>query len=369
MSSLRAIHTSRRRVVRAIAPAVALLALATPAAAQSSTTAPVVAPPPGEVPSTPASEQNEIVNSWTLTPKGSDDPGAAVVRENLSYSAEAGATIQDEVTLYNFSNVPLNFRVYATDAFNGERGAFSLLEGDEAPRDVGAWVTVEQEHITLSASQQVTIPITVTVPADATPGDHVGAVLASSPSVSRTPDGKVIEVDRRTGTRLYVRVNGPIRQDLAIENLEATYRHDLNPLKGAMDVSYTVVNRGNVRLAGATALSLAGPFGVAEKELPAEAFPELLPGQRITLVKKIEDVPAPGLVTTTVRLEPAAGSAGEATATPTSRRALTVAPPIAVLLLLLMALFAVLGWRAYARHRRPPALPAVSRSQTEPQPT
>ncbi len=298
----------------------------------------------------PQQAGDEIVHSWALAPAGSDNPAEAGNRPNLSFTGDAGSEVPDAVTLYNFSNQQLNFRVYATDAFNNAEGQFDLLPGTEEPTDVGTWVTFAQDLVTVAACEQVTIPITLTIPDNASPGDHTGAVLASNEAVSSGPQGDLVTLDRRTGTRLYVRVGGTLRAELAIEELSTDYRSVLNPLSGSASVSYRIQNRGNVRLSGKHSVSVSGPFGLAKQRVAAADFPELLPGQGVDITTIVDDVPAFGLAFTTVAIEPAAGGDG-IVAGDSSRKATTFAPPIAVLLVLLLLLFGLLAKRARRRHR------------------
>jgi len=293
----------------------------------------------------------EVVHSWALAPAGSTDPGEAGNRPNLSYEVDPGAELTDAVTLYNFSNVQLTFRVYATDAVNNDQGEFDLLPGEEEPKDVGTWITLPQDNITVPAGSQATMPITVKVPADARPGDHAGAILASSEATGAGPEGRIVTVDRRTGSRVYVRIAGDLDPDLAIENVDTTYTPALNPLGGSAEVTYRIQNRGNVRLSGSHSVSIAGPFGVAEKRIPAEDVPELLPGEGVTLRTTFDDVPATAVAFTTVRLEPSGGNVGGEELSTVTRRATTVAPPITVIVLAVAFVFVLRARRAYRRHR------------------
>jgi hypothetical protein len=308
--------------------------------------------PDGSVPpelTGPPEPGEEIIHSFTLTPAGDADdaPGS---RTNLSYIGDPGESFEDEVTVFNLGNEQLTFRVYATDAFNAADGTLSLLDGSDPPTDVGTWVTFPQELITIPAKTQATFPVTITIPDNATPGDHTGAVLASSEALSTGNDGAAVVVDRRTGTRLLVRVNGPIRPELAIEDLHTSYHHSLNPFGGSAEVTYTIHNRGNVRLAGSHQVVVEGPFGLAGKRAPMAEFPELLPGQSIEVTTEISGVPALMLAFTTVTLEADAG--GEGAMLPTvSRGSTAFAPPITLLLVLLLVLFTILARRARNRHR------------------
>jgi hypothetical protein len=340
----------RRFTVLATTAAVTLIGPGRPAAAQatapsSDTTKPTVTVAPPIIDSS-----SEVVHSWALSPAASQDPNGPGNRPDLTYTGDRGTDIQDAITLSNFGNVQLIFRVYATDAFNSPTGDFALLPSDKSPTDVGSWIKIPQEFVQVPPGQQVTMPISVSIPKDASPGDHVGGILASSVARAANSGGPVVDIERRTGTRVYLRVNGPLRPELAIEQLSTSYTPSVNPLGGKAKVTYKIHNRGNVRLAGASGVTVSGPFGVAEQKAASEDFPELLPGQEMTITRELDGVPALGLAYTTVRVQPAAGTDGAAPSEVT-RKAMTVTPPIGLVLVVLIVLFAVFSSRAYRRHR------------------
>jgi hypothetical protein len=318
----------------------------------------------------PAAPGEEIVHSWTLAPAGNDETGGGGNRSQLAYVADPGAVLEDAVTLYNLSNVPLVFRIYGTDAVASPDGGIDYLAPDDIPTEAGSWVDFGAEQISLDARTQVTIPITITIPETATPGDHVGGLLASNAAVSSGEDGQVITLDRRTGTRLIVRVNGPLTPELRIENVETDYDGSLNPLSGSATVTYTVENRGNT-LAGASLLaSIAGPLGVGEQRADAVELPEILPGQSTTITAEFDDVPALGVAIGRVELTPAGDAASEIEAS--NSQSLSLAIPIAVVLGLLALVFGWLALRAFARHRRvdedaPEPLDDVRPAELEPE--
>jgi hypothetical protein len=341
--------TIRRRfaLVTALLAAVVLVP---PLSASAQTDNSGTTPPPTD-PAVPGLDQplNEVVNSWALAPAGSDATGGVGNRSNLSYVADPGAVLTDAVTLYNLSNVPLVFRIYATDGFNNADGEFDLLEADGTPVDVGSWVDMGAEQVPVPANTQVTIPITITVPKDARPGDHVGAVLASNAAESTGPEGQKLTLDRRTGTQIAVRVNGALTADLALADVSTKYSASLNPLSGTAEVTYTIENRGNVSLGGKVRTSVGGPLGIAELKSPVRTLSQILPGQSVTFTDTFDNVPAFGVVVGKVRLEPTGDGA---TVASSSRRTIAFALPIALLLLLLSALFGLLAVRAYRRHQQ-----------------
>ena len=235
--------------------------------------------PPLRIRSAPIVDEqgNEIVHSWALAPAGTDEASGVGNRPDLSYVADPGAVIEDAVTLYNLSNVPLTFKIYATDAFNDDDGQFGLLDSDETPVDVGTWIDLGGEEVPVPARTQVTIPITLTIPENATPGDHVGAVLAANAALTTGDEGQALTLDRRTGTRLYVRVNGPL-----VPNLRSPMSA---PTTGLAE---SAVGFGPGQLSSREPwqcpprrnrqASVGGPFGLGEQKGTETELAELLPG-------------------------------------------------------------------------------------------
>ena len=292
-----------------------------------------------------------VVQSWALAPAGSADPNQPGNRQELSYQGAPGTTIDDAVTLSNLGNVPLEFNVYATDAFNDPDGGFDLLDGAAAPTDVGTWVALEQNKFTVPPQTELTVPMRITIPPDARPGDHVGAILASSPAPGRAPNGQIIPIDRRTGPRLFIRVAGPLQSELAVQGLSSSYEPALNPLGGSGHVHFHVANRGNVRTSGSYTIKVGGPFGLGGKTVSGDV-PELIPGQSMTVDATVDEVPAGVVSTTRVQLTSAPpNGAGDSASVSSSTR--TLALPwllISLVVVLLLLGFVVSRIR---RHDRP----------------
>ena len=313
---------------------------------------------------------NEVVHSWALAPAGADEAGGIGNRSELSYTADPGAVLEDAVTLYNFSNVPLVFRIYATDAFNTANGDTDLLAADQIPVGVGSWVDMGADQVPVDSNTQATISIKILIPENAAPGDYIGAVLASNEAQSTGPEGQKLTLDRRTGTTIRVRVNGALTADLAIADVSTDYSPSLNPLAGSATVAYTIENRGNVSLGGTAKVSIGGPLGLGEQKGAPTDIPLLLPGGSVTLTEEFDSVPAFGVAVTTVQLDPSTD--GDVSVAASSQQSITLAPPIALLLFLLILLFGLVALRAYRRHQQrdgavSPEVPEEADAEREPE--
>ncbi|MET9607910.1 DUF916 domain-containing protein [Streptomyces sp. NPDC006512] len=227
--------------------------------------------------------------------------GAAMTdRAYFFHQGAAGTTVSDSATILNSSDKELTFQVFATDAMNTPSGgAFALLPVDAKPKDVGAWTVLAPEAattVTVPPKGRKDVPFTVKVPADATPGDHVGGIVALNTAVEGVQrEGKVqVGVKRSVGARLYFRVPGPVAAGLSVEDVRVSRSAPVLPWfdDARATVTYTLVNRGNVVVEPRVTVSARGLFGREVLDRPArDTRLVLLPGRRVELTEVWKDAP------------------------------------------------------------------------------
>ncbi|WP_405447464.1 WxL protein peptidoglycan domain-containing protein [Streptomyces erythrochromogenes] len=293
----------------------------------------------GLLPAGPATAADN--GTWGVFPTPA--AGAAMTdRAYFFHQGEAGSTLSDSVTVLNSSDRELTFQVFATDAVNTPAGgAFALLPVETKPKDVGAWITLAPETastVTVPAKGRKDIPFTVKVPADATPGDHVGGIVALGTAVEGVQqDGKVqVGVRRSVGARLYFRVPGPVTPGLSVEDVRVSRSAPLLPWvqDARATVSYALVNRGNLVVEPKVTVSAEGLFGRRVLDRPGRELKlTLLPGQRIELTEPWPDAPQSDWVT--VRIT--AGAAAHPDLVSRSETDFVAVPWPAVGLLLVLA--------------------------------
>ncbi|WOX24458.1 WxL protein peptidoglycan domain-containing protein [Streptomyces solicathayae] len=211
-------------------------------------------------------------------------------------SADAGSSVTDKVTVSNKTAGPLTFRLYGADAYNTARdGGFAVRTRGEKQTGAGAWIRPANDRVTVPARSRVTVPFTLSVPADAEPGDHPGAVVALDERIASGGDGSVaVGVQRAVGARVYLRVNGPTVPALSVEDVTLAQDRPLVPgtRESSALVSYTLHNRGNVTLNPRVALRAEGVFGRTLLDRNLARIPsELLPRQKIRLTERWADAP------------------------------------------------------------------------------
>nr|WP_246401400.1 DUF916 domain-containing protein [Jiangella mangrovi] len=248
---------------------------------------------------TTASASSQAPVTWGIVPSGPDGPGD---RAAFEHTVDPGATITDVVAVSNYTEQPLTLDLYASDAVRNTQGGFDLLAAADAPVDVGSWVDLGEPTVTVPARSRVDVPFRITVPANATPGDHAGGIVAGL--TTRATGGGQVAVDHRVGARLYLRVTGTLEPSLTVDDVRVAF--DGLPLgqPGAVRVEYTVRNEGNLRLAGRPAVRVAGPFGLGARTWTGDLLPELLPGDSIAGSAVVDGVWQLGRLDVEVEIRP-----------------------------------------------------------------
>jgi WxL interacting protein linking bacterial and host surfaces len=219
-------------------------------------------------------------------------------RSNYVWSVTPAATLKDHVAVVNYSNQPLTLDLYPRDAFNAPNGNLNMQAKSVKPTDAGAWITVEipggASTLTVPARSTVIVPILLTVPRDASPGDHTGGIITSLTAKATATNGNQTvnpNLEQRVAVPVEIRVSGPVHAKLAVQAVKASYSQTLNPVGGGhATVTYHVVNTGNVNLGGHEAVSVSGLFG-STVHSQAPDVPVLLPGGSVT-----ESVPVHGVL-------------------------------------------------------------------------
>lgn len=359
---LAAVLTAAFVVLAAVPVALGGVAVAQQAPS-SSASAPApsgTAPAPAPAPS---AKDDPSRDTWAVSPGGAENGGPST-RPNFTYDLAPGATIRDAATIWNYSDLQRTFKVYAQDAFTTAAGGVDLRTADQAPTDVGSWVAFDTPSITVPPRSGVTVPLTITVPADATPGDHSGGIVASLLTGAPETEGRdqVVMIDHRVGLRLYLRVTGALNPGVAIEDLQTDYDRSGPLASGDVVVTYTVRNTGNVRLRAGQVITVTGPFGWEAGRLEAGDLPELLPGAALRRSERLTGIAPAVRLTTEVTLTPfavAGGSDDEGGAAPVAASTTVWALPWLVVVILVLLAGGIEAVRRVRGRRRPPAPPVT----------
>jgi hypothetical protein len=213
---------TRRISTAVLVTAVLCVASAAPALAQLTSSA-------GDVPTV----------GMTPTETRRDDPNSG---QWFVFRLAPGETGQTKARIINTASVPQTVRLYLADLTFGSDGTAAIPEGP--PHDVGLWGKFDVETVTLAPKQEARYPFSLSVPAGAEPGDHVGVVVAESAAASSDPSA--IKVIKRIATRLYVTVPGDATKSFSLMKVTKKLTSTWWPKR--IEVTTLLRNTGRVRI-------------------------------------------------------------------------------------------------------------------------
>lgn len=153
-------------------------------------------------------------------------PGTPLLRTShrfphgyMEYTVDAGKSVQDTVTIEDAGPGAATFALFAADGLTSVVSGIVYADRDHPLRDgpsgngeygAGSWITLSTSSVQLAQDQKVTVNLSVAVPAQAGPGDYVGAVSAENPTPSRGAGQFGLNVTTRTTIAVVVHVPGPV---------------------------------------------------------------------------------------------------------------------------------------------------------------
>lgn len=256
------------------------------------------------VPALAATDDEPPQVTWGIAP--SDSEGEMDDRISFRLTLDPGESVTEYAVVTNFSDETYTFDLMASDGVVTESGVFDILPPEVEPEDVGTWVEI-QDTVEVAAGGSEVVPFTITVPENATPGDHPGGIVASLSQAAAEEGGPQVAFNTRVGARIHLRVSGEIIPTITFSDVSTSYETSLNPFgPGELHVSYTVTNEGNVRLSSIQQAATSGPFGIPTgAQTPSDRVlgsqEEILPGQSVRVETTLSGAWPTGQIATTLR--------------------------------------------------------------------
>ncbi|MBQ1051186.1 hypothetical protein KBX50_22275 [Micromonospora sp. C51] len=292
-----------------------------------------------------SAEPTDATVTWAVQPADARGPDG---RRWIEHTLDPGTVLTEHLAVRNFGDAPVVFALQAADGYLTDKGRFNMLTSGQESVDGGTWITLP-ETVTVGAKQTTVVPFTITVPPDATPGDHPAGVAATV-----TSTGGTVAVQSRVGFRVMLRASGTVTATVAVEDLSVRYERSWNPFApGDVHLTFTAQNSGNVAVTGDGVVRVGELFGLAGRSVSTEV-PELLPGDGRQVEAHVGGIWGLGRLATTVEVTPTVVSGDPAGAevrpTTITVTAWTLPWPQLVLGVLIGTL--LVGWRTVTRRRR-----------------
>jgi hypothetical protein len=209
--------------------------------------------------------------------------------------AQTNETLTDAITVSNPGTVPVKLLVYPVDAITGQQSGVSYLNQTAPKIDVGSWVTLGTTTVDLEPNKQLTIPFKLTIPKDALPGQHLGAiaaelVTADAPTTSNTTQNNAsmgVKTVTRTLTAVQINVGGSA--DIASLAIKGSKIIDFNDLP---TLSLGLENTGTGLIQPKGTVTLTDSAGKVVMNTPV-SLESILPRNSIDYPVNV-DLPAAG---------------------------------------------------------------------------
>jgi hypothetical protein len=156
----------------------------------------------------------------------------------LSLPPGGTGTVQAKIS--NPAKVPQTVSLALRDLIFADNGTPRIADAGRQ-QDVGAWGKPARSSVELAAQSSAVVPFTVTVPKDAEPGDHIGAIVGITANKQGT-----FRVVRQIGARFYVTVSGTAVRAFSITSVKSTKNSTWFP--STVDATVVLRNDGRTRV-------------------------------------------------------------------------------------------------------------------------
>jgi hypothetical protein len=209
-------------------------------------------------PTAPATADDEPVIWFVLGPKGQ---GNGTI---FDIKAEPGQTIKLTASIGNGSSIPVKAIIYAADVYSAPNGGFAMKDA-EAPRSgATTWLDFPTQTRDFKASEGFDQDFTVTVPADAAPGQYLAGLAIETAESRAVSGGVAIRQKTRLATAVLITVPGAITPGFAARDLAVVINGQAESLVG------TIENTGNIKVRPEGDITLADASGKTVATVPVK---------------------------------------------------------------------------------------------------
>ena len=212
----------------------------------------------------------------TTPPPAAPSGQALEIAPPLIYlNVDPGQTAKTQVLIRDVSNSPLNVTGAVNDfVASGENGTPKVLLNETAPDpySIKGWIA-PPATVQLVPKQIKTLPLTINVPKDASPGGHYGVIrfTGSAPGVN----GNGVSLSASLGALVLLTVSGKITENLSVKTFTASHNGKAGSLFQSTPLVFTerIDNTGNVHEQPTGLVTIKDMFGRQLATLPVNQPP------------------------------------------------------------------------------------------------
>ena len=259
----------------------------------------LLAPAQAQQPQPPSPQPGTPADAQTPGAKG-DGIALAPARFELTMTPGSETTVVVNLDYHTSSAAAPAYRLLASlnDWDINEQGELSFSKAGSRPNSASPWIIYSPAEVTVQPGQTHSIRVTVSVPKDAAPGDHLAALV-----VEQRPD--TIKLNRNARQML---MRFRMASMFYITVPQATRRGSLVNLQAAVDpqgvvVTPTLKNEGNSMVRPISSVTVVDAGGRTVAEIPENESLPLLGGATLSSPLLIEKRLAPGVYTVKYRVD------------------------------------------------------------------
>lgn len=159
------------------------------------------------------------------------------------YDLNFGQSKKDAVILTNQTDKEIKIDLYATDGLLTNTGAFTCKQRADKKEQVGTWIKLSKEQVTIPASGETKVDFDVTIPQKTDVGEHNGCIVYEASDSKPSGEGGV-QIKTRQAIRLVNTIPGDLKREVSIESLNVTKGGSFFAPNERYDV--TLKSEGNV---------------------------------------------------------------------------------------------------------------------------
>jgi P pilus assembly chaperone PapD len=235
------------------------------------------------------------------TPKSSGS-GISLAPARLELEMQPGSETTVVVNLDYHSTVensqPVRIVASLNDWTIDREGQVKFERANTLPNSASSWLIYSPAETTVTPGNLHAIRVTVSVPKDATPGDHLTALIVEQrpDNIKLNENRRQVVIRYRMAAVFYIKVP-QLRRQGSLESLRVETKDD------QIVVTPLLKNSGNSVVRPVTSLKVTDSAGLSVAELPQKESLPLLGGAELIQPLVVESRLAPGTYTVKYRVD------------------------------------------------------------------
>jgi len=186
------------------------------------------------------------------------DPANPRTESIFVHTISPSNTVGDAIRLINNTSETKTLTVYGVDSIVSSGGAFACAQKADVQNGSGSWIKLSKSVVTLVSLTNEVIPFSITLPANASVGEHNACIVIQEQKAEGSDEGKTgVVLSFRTGIRVAILVPGEIVRKLEIGEVTSTKKEN-----GDISFKPKVKNTGNVSIDATVNIIIKNTLGI-----------------------------------------------------------------------------------------------------------